>query len=141
VSLRKSVVVRTKKDKGVDAAVFIWYEYPNPQTPTQTRKEGLMETANVPNTKFRNLLERRFFKTIIGFIIFLNPLAVAPQVYAAVATPSIEGVSLSTWGLFAVIQLALLLEGVRVRSKSMFWSMLISLFSSLTIIIAVLVRR
>lgn len=92
------------------------------------------------NAKFGSFLEHKFFKTVIGFIIFMNPLAIAPQLYSAATAPTVEGVAVSTWIVFAAIQIAAALEGVRVRSFSMFGSMGISFFMSIAIILLVLIR-
>ncbi|MBI1960763.1 MAG: hypothetical protein HYS43_00590 [Candidatus Liptonbacteria bacterium] len=92
------------------------------------------------NGRLRVALEHKFFKTIIGALIFMNPVALAPQTWAAFTAPSVEGISLTMWYFFAAIQTAVALEGVRVRSAPMFWSMLISVFQSVAIIVVVLVR-
>lgn len=92
------------------------------------------------NTAFRGFLENRIFKTIINFIIYLNPVALAPQVWSIFTAPSIAGVSLFMWFAFAAIQTAMLMEGIRVKSVVMFWSMFISLCESIAIIVAVILR-
>jgi hypothetical protein len=99
-----------------------------------------MGTVDVLNGKCRGFLERKFFKTAVAGLIFMNPVALVPQVWAALATPSVEGISLTTWVIFAFIQTAVIFEGIRVRSAPMFWSMLISVFQSITIIVTVLAR-
>jgi len=92
------------------------------------------------NKKIGGLLDHAFFKTVIGALIFMNPVALAPQVLMAFTAPSVEGISLTMWVIFAAIQTAVIFEGIRVRSAPMFWSMLISVFQSITIIIVVLAR-
>ena len=92
------------------------------------------------NKKIGGLLDHAFFKTVIGALIFMNPVALAPQVWVAFTAPSVEGISLTMWIIFAVIQTAVIFEGIRVRSAPMFWSMLISVLQSTTIIVVVLVR-
>ena len=77
---------------------------------------------------------------MVAGLIFMNPVALAPQVWAALTAPSVEGISLTMWVIFAFIQTAVIFEGIRVRSALMFWSMLISVFQSITIVITVLVR-
>ncbi len=69
-----------------------------------------------------------------------NERALAPQVWAVFTAPSVTGVSIPMFALFALIQSAATLEGIRVRSAPMFYSMLVSVCMSTTIIIVVLVR-
>lgn len=88
----------------------------------------------------RVYLEHKLFTTVIGGLIFLNPVALAPQVWTVATTQNVAGVSLTMWLIFAAIQLAIVFEGIRVRSIPMFWSMLVSFLESITIVIFVLVR-
>lgn len=99
-----------------------------------------MGTVGVLNIKLQGFLEHKSFKTAIASLIFMNPMALAPQLWTVLTAPSIEGVSLTMWIIFATIQTALVLEGIRVRSVPMFWSMFISACLSATIIITVLIR-
>ncbi|KKW27410.1 MAG: hypothetical protein UY69_C0013G0007 [Parcubacteria group bacterium GW2011_GWF1_52_5] len=99
-----------------------------------------MSTVDVLNGRLQGFLERKFFKTVVAGLIFMNPVALAPQVWTAFTAPSVEGISLTMWVIFAAIQAAVIFEGIRVRSAPMFWSMLISVFQSITIIIVVLAR-
>lgn len=85
-------------------------------------------------------LEHKFFKTVIGALIFMNPVALAPQVWTTINTQDVSGISLAMWYIFAAIQTAVVFEGIRVRSAPMFWSMLVSVFQSIMIIIIVLMR-
>ena len=97
-------------------------------------------TVDALNGKLRGFLEHKFFKTVIGALIFLNPVALMPQLWVVFTSPSVEGISLAMWFIFALIQAAVTLEGIRARSAPMFWSMLISMFQSITIVAVVLVR-
>ncbi|MFH1916625.1 MAG: hypothetical protein ABIJ21_05140 [Nanoarchaeota archaeon] len=99
-----------------------------------------MDSVDMLHKRFGSLLDRKGFKRVIGSVLFLNPLALAPQVWTALTAPSIEGISLTMWVIFVVIQIAMVLEGIRVKSSAMFWSMLISVCESITIIIAVFAR-
>jgi len=99
-----------------------------------------MSTVDVLNGRLQGFLERKFFKVVVAGLIFMNPVALAPQVWTAFTAPSVEGISLTMWVIFAAIQTAVIFEGIRVRSAPMFWSMLISVFQSITIIIVVLAR-
>ena len=99
-----------------------------------------MSTVDALNGRLRGFLEQRFFKVVVAGLIFMNPVALAPQVWTAFTAPSVEGISLTMWVIFAFIQTAVIFEGIRVRSAPMFWSMLISVFQSITIIVVVLAR-
>jgi len=99
-----------------------------------------MSTVDVLNGRLQGFLERKFFKAVVAGLIFVNPVALAPQVWTAFTAPSVEGISLTMWVIFAAIQTAVIFEGIRVRSAPMFWSMLISVFQSITIIVVVLAR-
>ncbi|MBI2048995.1 MAG: hypothetical protein HYT29_00970 [Parcubacteria group bacterium] len=90
--------------------------------------------------KLRVFLEHRLFTLTISTLIFLNPAALAPQVWTVFTASSVEGISLTTWIFTATIQTAVIFEGIRVRSAPMFYSMLVSVCMSTTIIIVVLVR-
>jgi len=92
------------------------------------------------HTRLGRILEKNFFKTIISALIFMNPIALAPQVWTTISTSDVAGVSLTMWFIFAAIQIAVVFEGIRVRSSAMFWSMLISVIESLTIITVVIIR-
>ncbi len=99
-----------------------------------------MSTVDALNGRLRGFLEQKFFKTVVAGLIFMNPVAFAPQVWTALTAPSVEGISLTMWVIFVAIQTAVVFEGIRVRSAPMFWSMLISVFQSITIITAILIR-
>lgn len=92
------------------------------------------------NMKLRGPLEHWFFKTIIGALIFANPVALAPQTWVAFTAPSVDGISLLMIGMFTIIQTAVIFEGIRMRSAPMFWSMLLSVPQGITIIIVVWIR-
>ena len=99
-----------------------------------------MNVIDFLNRRFCVVLEHKFFRTIIGGLIFMNPVALFPQVWTVIKAPDVTGISLTMWYIFAAIQTAVVFEGIRVRSAPMFWSMLISVFQSITIIAVVLAR-
>lgn len=99
-----------------------------------------MSTVDALNGRLRGFLEQKFFKALVAGLIFMNPVALAPQVWTALTAPNVEGISISMWVIFVFIQTAVIFEGIRVRSAPMFWSMLISAFQSMMIIITVLAR-
>lgn len=86
------------------------------------------------------LFESRLFQAIIAVTVFLNPVAIFPQMIAAITAPDISGISIGMWIVFIAIQLAFVLQGVRTKSPAVFYSMLLSLIESTTIIVVVLIR-
>ncbi|MFW0838114.1 MAG: hypothetical protein ACKKL5_03885 [Candidatus Komeilibacteria bacterium] len=89
---------------------------------------------------FAGLVEANWFTRVMDITVFLNPIAIAPQLWSVFTAPSVEGVSAGMWFIFAGIQLAFVFQGIKHKSASMFLSMLISLIETSTIIITVLVR-
>lgn len=90
--------------------------------------------------RFKYLVEARWFKIVMDSVIYANPLALAPQVYVAFTAVNVEGISLVMWFIFAVIQIAFAFSGIQTKKLSIFLSMSISFFESITIIIVVLAR-
>jgi hypothetical protein len=89
---------------------------------------------------FKPLLEAKWFKIVLDSIIYINPLAIAPQVYTVFTASNVEGIALGMWYIFVAIQIAFVFIGIQTKKLSVFLSMLISFFESLTIIIVVLAR-
>ncbi|MFW0862741.1 MAG: hypothetical protein ACKKL6_04130 [Candidatus Komeilibacteria bacterium] len=89
---------------------------------------------------FAFLVEANWFKRVMDVTVFLNPVAIAPQIWSAFTAPSVEGISVGMWLIFAGIQLAFVFQGIKHKSASMFLSMLLSLMETSTIIAVVLVR-
>jgi len=85
-------------------------------------------------------LEHPFFRFLMSILIFMNPVALMPGVWTAFTAPSVEGISPIMWVFFALIQGAVTLEGIRLKSVAMFYSMFASFILSATIIVVVLVR-
>ncbi len=77
---------------------------------------------------------------VSSIVILLNPVSLAPQVYRVFTAPSVEGISPTMWIIFAFVQLALLLEGIKMKKPALFFSMLVSILESLTILTVVMVR-
>lgn len=64
----------------------------------------------------------------------LNPMAFMPQIWKVFAEHKTEGVSLVMFGVFVVIQLAYLYQGVLIRNRAMVVTMGMAAVFSLTII-------
>jgi len=92
------------------------------------------------NNKLAFLLESNLFLRLLDMVIYANPLAMLPQLYTAMVAPSVEGVSVGMYLIFVAIQVAISLQGIKVRSMSMFLSMAISALESIAIITIVLMR-
>jgi hypothetical protein len=76
-------------------------------------------------------------------VVFLNPVAMLPQLWTAFTAPpeQLAGIALSTFVLFATIQTAIALSAIQALNWKLFWSMTISFFQSIMIVVAVLLRR
>lgn len=90
--------------------------------------------------KVKPVVDTRLFEVIMTFAVFLNPLAIFPQLIDVLTLPSLNGVNVTMFYVFAVIQIAFVFHGIKTRSASIFFSMLISLIESITIITTVYVR-
>jgi uncharacterized protein with PQ loop repeat len=97
----------------------------------------IMETLH---KRLGPLVEARWFERVMSIVIFANPIAIFPQVLVVLTAPSVDGVSLVMWSIFAAIQAAFVFHGIKTKSASVFLSMLVSVLESLTIIVTVLVR-
>ena len=91
--------------------------------------------------RLRPLVEARWFEVVMSLIIFANPLAIFPQLIAVFRAPSVEGIAVGMWCIFAAIQTAFVFHGIKSRSASVFFSMLVSLLETLTIITVVYLRE
>lgn len=87
------------------------------------------------------LLERKWFETVSSVIIFVNPLALFPQVLTAFTTTHPEEVVLLTWSVISCIQLAIALQSLKTRTPSLFFSMILCLIETITIVTVVSIRR
>ena len=90
--------------------------------------------------RFKPVVETRSFQTIMTLVVFLNPLAIFPQLLKVLTAPSVEGITVAMWYVFAMIQIAFIFHGIKTRSASIFFSMSISLLESMTIIATVYIR-
>ena len=86
------------------------------------------------------LVEARWFEVVISCVIFMNPLAILPQTIAVFTAPSVTGISVPMWFVFAGLQTAFTLYGIKMKDFSIFASMLASFIQSITIIIVVSFR-
>ena len=90
--------------------------------------------------KTKPIVEAHWFEMVMTLVVFLNPLAIFPQLFTVLTAPSVQGVTVSMWYVFAVIQTAFVFHGIKMRSASIFFSMLISLLENIAIITTVYVR-
>ncbi|MBI2473330.1 hypothetical protein HYV70_02135 [Candidatus Uhrbacteria bacterium] len=86
------------------------------------------------------IVETRWFEIIMTITVFLNPLAIFPQLLTVLTAPSVTGVTVTMWYVFAIIQIAFIFHGIKTKSASIFFSMLISLLENIAIITTVYVR-
>ena len=97
-----------------------------------------METLHAALASF---IDAEWFRTAIGMVVLLNPFAIFPQVVKVFRAPSVDGISLFAFGIFALIQIAFGLEAIRAQNGWVFLAMVLSLVESLTIITVVHVRK
>ena len=92
------------------------------------------------HARMKPLVEARWLEVVMSLIIFANPVAIFPQVLVAFTAPSVDGIAVPMWYVFAVIQVAFVFHGIKTKSASVFLSMLVSLLESIAIIAAVHIR-
>lgn len=90
--------------------------------------------------RMRPLLEARWFDPVVSAIIFVNPIALFPQVFVALTAPNIEGISVPMWYMVAAIQGALVMNGIKKKDAIVSIAMGVSLIESIVILVAVHVR-
>lgn len=79
---------------------------------------------------------------VLGVVVFLNPVAMLPQLKIAVLAPAeqLAGVSVGTFILFVFIQVAVASSAVKAMDWKLFFSMAISAVLTLAIVFFVVVR-
>ena len=90
--------------------------------------------------RFKPVVETPWFETVMTLVVFLNPLAIFPQLLTVLTAPSVTGVTVTMWYVFAVIQIAFIFHGIKTKSASIFFSMLLSLAENIAIISIVYIR-
>jgi len=90
-----------------------------------------------------NFLESEWFALLYGMIVFLNPIAMIPQLLSSIRSKpeELKGVAISTFTLFLIIQSALVLGAIKNQDKTLFWSMAISAIETIATLSIILVRR
>jgi TIR domain-containing protein len=86
----------------------------------------------------------RWFDKIIMLLSLVSPIAMMDQIVVFLTSENEERyatVSLTMWVLFFIIQMSLLLRGIKDKDVRLFLSMLLSLLVSGTVIIMVLANR
>lgn len=95
--------------------------------------------------KIRNripFLEKRWFTFLLGAVVWLNPVAILPQLWDAltIAQDRVGGISVATWCVFMLIQASVSLTALSTRNRALFESMLVSFVLSTLVVVTVLVR-
>ncbi len=85
-------------------------------------------------------LDTKWFNLSVGLTMFLNPIALFPQLVRTITAPSVEGLSVSSFLLFAVIQFAFVAVGIQKLDWRMFIAMSISVIETITIIFIIIIR-
>lgn len=89
---------------------------------------------------FRPVIEWKHFDSVSGFIALINPVALVPQLFTAVAADNVEGISTGMYWIFVLIQATFALIGIKSKNLGMFLSMVISVLISLAIIVVVTIK-
>ena len=89
-----------------------------------------------------SFLESKWCDWLMGVVVFLNPIAILPQLIIAFTAPTekVAGISLTTFVLFAAIQAAIAGSAIRALNWKLFGSMTISFLQSITIVVVILIR-
>lgn len=90
---------------------------------------------------FAPIVETPIFATAFSVLIFINPVALAPQLWSAIKAKSVDGISIPMLLIFLVVQTIMTLYGIQTKSTGMFLAMFLSMLITLGIILAVLIRR
>ena len=90
--------------------------------------------------RFETVVTAQWLTVVINVIIYANPIAILPQLISALTAQNVEGISLSMWYIFGSIQAAFIFQGIKTKTSSIFFSMLISMLESIAIIIIVYIR-
>lgn len=85
-------------------------------------------------------LHAKWFTVVISALIYLNPIALMPQVITVFIENDLSAISISMWVIFALIQIAFVFVGIKTKNSATFLAMLISLIESITIITMVLIK-
>lgn len=87
-------------------------------------------------------LENPWCQIAIGIIVFLNPVAMMPQVINVFTSSPKElaGISIFTFILFALIQIGVAGSAIRSGDWKLFGSMAISFVQSITVALVVFLR-
>lgn len=88
-------------------------------------------------------LQDEYFTLLYGWLVFLNPVALVPQLISSIRSKAVElkGVSVSMFVVFLIIQTTVALGAVNNMDTSLFWSMAISALETFVVIVIITVRR
>ena len=90
---------------------------------------------------FKPIIENRWFELLSGVLLFMNPVALFPATLSAFTTNHPEEIVVSTWLMISFIQMAIGLQGIKMKSQSLFFSMALCQIETVTIAIVALIRR
>lgn len=96
--------------------------------------DGLMSSLK----KRCTFLESRWFGWLYGMVVALNPLAMLPQLLEVLNTRQVEGISVSMFMIFWLIQVTVALGAIRVLDWKLWLSMTISVLETSTIVASVI---
>ncbi len=79
-----------------------------------------IHTHNVDTEKFERLHKKkyvRFIDALVLIVAFVGPMTTAPQAFRIFLTHNAEGVSITTWFLYSLVQAVWLAYGIAHRNK------------------------
>ncbi len=90
--------------------------------------------------KLSFVTDSKSFNWLFGVIVFINPIALAPAAYKAVTAPSVQGISVSSYLMFGILQIAFALFGIKHKDWRMFVAMVLSIVLNMIVVIAAIAR-
>lgn len=90
--------------------------------------------------KLAFFLDSRLFETLFGLSLFVNPLAIFPQFVHVITEPSVAGVSIGMFIMFAMLQIFFVLYGIQKEDWRIVLALLLSFIQTVSIISIVVVK-
>lgn len=92
------------------------------------------------HSKLGFITDSKAFDWLFGVIVFVNPIALAPAAYKALTASNVEGISVSSYLMFGILQVAFALFGIKHKDWRMFIAMVLSVALNLVVVIATTIR-
>ncbi len=88
-------------------------------------------------------LQAEWFSVLYGLVVFLNPLALVPQLISSIRSKpeELHGIAVSMFAIFLAIQTAVSFGAIKNMDMSLFLSMSISVIITFLVIVITVGRR